>query len=272
MALSTDRTQKALNVVTLLYVASVPWDLLPVAFGRTLTPPITLIFLFMWIVCALRDFRIIRLPRLAGLFLALYLIWATLTAFWSIDPTVSLSTIGSVFPQAVMAVVLSNALGAVWLWSLATIGCSASIIGLIVLRNPLDPTRSDRANIAGVDENYTAMILAVGLAAIIYFAFHMRGRVSFLCLMPAFIIGLAILHTGSRSGAVALIAVIFVGLLGALWSTGVQPMRWLQLGLVGLVAFFAFGQAVSAGIVPPSSPRNIQPIRRSYRRRKVRYS
>ena len=215
--------RRILSVVTLLYVASVPYDILPVAYGRTLTGPLALLLIVTWTMSNLRRPEKISFPASAGSLLFLYCVWIICTVFWSSDASVSVRAVQSFLLQAPLVVIFSNRLGHVWLRSLVTLGCSTSVLGLVVLARPGDPLRGGRGSVGGVDENVTAMVLVVGLAALVYAATHLGGQRGALLVPLAIVTGVATLHTGSRSGAIAAVAVLGATLLLLIRQKHIRP-------------------------------------------------
>jgi len=240
---------RVLDGVTLLYVASVPFDILPVALGRTLTGPLALLLIATWFFSALRRHEKINFPRSAGTLLLLYCLWIICTVFWSVDTSASLDALQTILLQAPLVVILSNTLGRVWLRSLLTLGCSSSVLGLVLLARPQNALRADRASV-GVDENVTAMVLVVGFAALVYLVTRLGGRRSALLLPPAVVTGSAILHGGSRSGAIATVAVLVVALLPLLWRGRLRPVVWFRAAGIVLLIYFTFTIALDVGLLP----------------------
>jgi hypothetical protein len=148
-----------------------------------------------------------------------------------------------------LVVILSNTLGRVWLGSLVTLGCSTSVLGLVLLTRPPDALRGDRASV-GVDENVTAMVLVVGFAALVYLVTRLGGRRSALLLPPAVVTGSAILHGGSRSGAIAIVAVLVVALLPLIRRGRLRPVVWFRAAGIVLLTYFTFTIALDVGLLP----------------------
>jgi len=244
---SNDR--RVLSAVTLLYVASVPFDVLPVASGRTLTAPLALLLLATWFFSSLRRPEKISFPRSAGTLLFLYCSWIICTIFWSVDTGASITAAQTILLQAPLMVILSNTLGRVWLGSLVTLGCSTSVLGLVLLTRPPDALRGDRASV-GVDENVTAMVLVVGFAALVYVVTRVGGRRAALLLPPAVVTGVATLHGGSRSGAISTVAVLVVALLLLLQRGRLRPAVWFRAAGIVLLVYFAFTIALDVGLMP----------------------
>jgi O-antigen ligase len=244
---SNDR--RVLSAVTLAYVAYVPFDILPVAFGRTLTAPLALLLLATWFFSNLRRPEKINFPRSAGTLLFLYCSWLICTIFWSVDTGAAINAVQTFLLQAPLVVILSNTLGRVWLGSLVTLGCSTSVLGLVLLTRPPNPLRADRASL-GVDENVTAMVLVVGFAALVYVVTRFGGRRAALLLPPAFVTGAATLHGGSRSGAISAVAVLVVALLLLLQRGRLRPAVWFRTAGIVLLVYFAFTIALDVGLMP----------------------
>jgi O-antigen ligase len=242
--------RRVLSGVTLLYVASIPLDILPVANGRTLTGPLALLLIATWFFSGLRRPQKINFPRSAGTLLFLYCAWIICTIFWSVDTGESVAAAQRILLQAPLVVVLSNTLGRVWLRSLVTLGCSTSVLGLILLASPADAARLDRTNIGGIDENVTAMVLVVGFAALVYLVTSLGGRSAFLLLPPAVVTGAATLHGGSKSGAIATVAVLVVALLPLIRRGGLHPVLWFRAAGIVLLMYSTFTFALDLGLMP----------------------
>lgn len=250
----TERThpkdRRVLSAVTLLYVAYVPFDILPVVLGRTLTGPLALLLIVTWIISSLRRHEKIIFPGSAGSLLFLYCLWIICTIFWSIDAGASVDAVQTILLQAPLLVVLSNTLGPVWLRSLVTFGCSSAVLGLVVLTRPADALRGDRANVGGVDENITAMVLTVGFAVLVYAVTHLSGRRAALLVPLALVTGAATLHTGSRAGAVSVVAVLVVALLQFFRHGRLRPAVWIRSAGILLLAYFSYTISLDAGLLP----------------------
>jgi len=241
-----------LNAVTLLYVAYIPFDILPVAFGRTLTAPLAILLIFTWILSQLRRPEKVNFPRSAGILLFLYCFWGICTIFWSADTGTSLLAVQTILLQAPVVVILSNTLRQVWLPSLVTLGCSTGVLALVALSRPPVAIRAGRANVGGIDENVTAMILAAGFAALVYLGINLAGRRAALFVPLAVVTGAATLHTGSRTGAVAAVAALGVGVLPSIWRGRRRPATWFwAAGVMALISYASFSTAVKFGSLAP---------------------
>jgi len=119
----------------------------------------------------------------------------------------------------------------------------------MLLTRPPDALRGDRASV-GVDENVTAMVLVVGFAALVYLVTRLGGRRSALLLPPAVVTGSAILHGGSRSGAIAIVAVLVVALLPLIRRGRLRPVVWFRAAGIVLLIYFTFTIARDVGLLP----------------------
>ena len=239
-----------LDWATLLYIASIPFDAFSIAAGRTLTGPLGILLVAVWVMSNFRRPRKIHFPLLAGAILLIYFIWLICTVFWSSDPNLSTRALQTFIVQFPIVLILSNTLQRILLRGLVTLGFSSAILGLSLLLAPGDPLRGGRGSIGGVDENVTALVLVGGFAALISAASILGDRRSLLLIPPLVLSGVATLHTGSRSGAVAVVAVLGISLVSLIQQRHIRPSVVIQTLAVGLLAYFSYKAALGADRVP----------------------
>lgn len=239
-----------LDWLALLYIASIPFDAFSVTAGRTLTGPLAILLIAVWVVSNLRRPRTIHFPMLAAAILLLYSAWLICTVFWSSDPNLSTRALQTFILQFAVVLVLSNTLERVLLRGLITLGLSSATLAAILLMTPGDPLRGGRGSIGGVDENVTALVLVGGFAALISAAISLGDRRALLLVPPVILTGVATLHTGSRSGAVAVVAVLGVSLFSLAWRKHIRPSVVIQTLAVWLLAYFSYKMALGANRVP----------------------
>jgi hypothetical protein len=136
------------------------------------------------------------------------MVWAIASIGWSAAPERSQLGALSLAIQILALAVLCDLMTHLFRQSLQVLALSTSALAVLVLLQPADPLRAGRASVAGVDENITAMVLSVGFAAALHLSFKTSGRWYLWWLGSAAAIGVGLLHTGSRTGAVAIAATL----------------------------------------------------------------
>jgi len=243
--------RKVLDLVALLYVAAVPWDILPIAFGRTITAPIAAVLICAWVVDGLRAPQPIVLPRSAGPLLYLVGLWVLCTLAWASDFAQGLATAQTYLVQLPLVVILANVLPRLWRRALVVLGISAGFLAASVLLRPADAMRAGRAAISGVDENTTAMVLVVGFAALTFcLSVNIGKRRTLWLTVPLVLTGLAVLRTGSRTGAIAMAAVVGVALWFAVRDGRVSSGSASRTVGLAAVAASTVVWANSRGLIP----------------------
>jgi len=226
---------RLLSVVVLLYVAAVPFDLVNLAFGRTLTVPLALILLITWMGVNLRHHFVLAKLGLPELLLFLYVLWITCTAFWTASIDSTLQALPGLWLRAALVGVLINSLPGIWMAALVTLGSSSALLSLAILVGPTNSSRGDRGGLEGVDENVTALVLVVGLACLVFVASHFGIKATAILAVPLAVIGGAVLRLGSRTGAIAAAAVIVVAILSSTGLKSGSARAWVRaLGIVML--------------------------------------
>ena len=253
LAYPADRAEphrRMLHFVVLAYIATIPWDIMPVAFGRTASVPSAVLLIGTWIINRLRYPHFFRLPAGATIAIYAYVVWAATTVFWSPNADRAWLAFEALLAQVVVAFILATCIGPIWVRSLITLGGSAAVVSLIVLSNPANPARGGRANIAGANENFTALYLSLGYAALVFVIFQVSRRPQSLILMaPTLVVAAAVLHTGSRAGAVSIAVITIGGILQHIWISRTRPAVWAFAALVLVSTYLLYAAAVKAGIV-----------------------
>lgn len=239
-----------MRILTLAYVASVPFDILPVSFGRSITTPIGLVLVGLWGVSRLRRRSKFRFPASVTLILVMYLGWAATTITWSADPALSILTLQSLIVRALLLVVLCNTLPPIRDQVLAILGCSTAVLGLIILTQPADALRDGRSNVGGIDENVTALVLSIGFAAIICLLTFYRDKHHVLWLIPVGVVALATLHTGSRTGMIAIVMTTAVAIGRLLFRRPIRVSAVLRTAAIIVFLISCVHFAAQAGLVP----------------------
>jgi O-antigen ligase len=106
------------------------------------------------------------------------------------------------------------------------------------------------AHLDGIDENATALVLAVGFAALIYVAMHFDGRRAVFLGLIAAETGVATLRTGSRSGAIAASVVLLVALLQLIRQRRMRSVLMFRTAAMLLLVCASFIWALNAGLLP----------------------
>ena len=242
-----------LRAVVCAYAASLPTELFSLPIGVSLSTVTGALVLIVWTIVQLRDggFRQFRLGT-AGLAATTYWLWALLMSAGATDPGLAVKWVYSTGALVITTIALASVIGSFWRQAVAWFAGVATIVAAALLASPLDPTRGDRAALAGADENATAFILVVAFAADIYFVLHLSGWRRLGWVTAGIIAGAATLHSGSRSGALGLIAVMLTVVLTTFLSARRAPNRRSiavpLILLVGLVATYEV--LVAASLVP----------------------
>ena len=245
---SQSKNYKILDTLTVLYLALVPFDIIPLLGTRTITAPFGAVLVLAWLVDSSRRPERNRFPSIPGYLLFAYAVWATFTLFWSVDGGAATAALLNLLLQVALVVVLSDTMSRVWFPALISMGLSTCLLAVFLISRPADELRADRANIGGIDENVTALVLAVGLAALVFIVTSLKGRWALLTAVPAMVVGAAILHSGSRSGALAAAGIVGVAFLPLLRSA--RPSAWLRALILLALSYVAFTRARQAGLLP----------------------
>lgn len=251
------RSSRLTTLVALVYVASIPFDIVPVAGGivpvagaRTATPVVGALLLVVWLIDQIPNPVKIDVPLPAVLLLWAYTLWAIFSMFWSIDQAQSVAGLPRILSHLPLTIILCSLLQKIWLKALAVLGASTTALAWIVLLQPADIHRAERANFNGIDENVTALVLSVGFAALLHVALKVRGIPVVVTIIAAMITAGAILHTGSRSGAIALAAVLATTIAQGVARSRPSPRLMVGSLLSLLLGFLTFAYLQKSGQVP----------------------
>ena len=245
-----DTTEILLQRMCLLYSAVLPFDIVPIGLGRSGTAPAAALLLLAWLNFQLHRPR--RLPVGPSIILVLYLLgtWLCATLLWTANVGVTTSAIATLAVQIFVMIALADGLPGVWQKCLAWFGHGTSLVAIWVLMTGADRLRGGRAQIAGVDENMTAMSLAIGFAAVLYLISRRFTGSSILRWLEFVLIGAAILHVGSRTGLVAIGAVLALGVVIAFrGGDAVNRTSVIRIAVVFGVCAVGFRFLASTGLV-----------------------
>jgi O-antigen ligase len=229
-----------------LYVATVPFDLFAVFGGRTATVPAAGLLFFLWLLDLIQTRRRTITASRVGLPLYLYCVWCLVTGLWSVSPDGTLLNWTSLALQVVTAFVLADALGDHWRAALWTTVYSSAVLACILLTNPLNESRGGRGSVGGADENITAFVLCIGVAAAIYLMLDSRGLLRpVVAGLLAAVSSAGVIYTGSRTGFLSLVGIMLVGALLMRRRANISRRLLMIAG-----AFLAFPLFSSMGLVP----------------------
>ena len=238
--------------MALLYVLVLPFDILPLVYGKAITVPVSLILIFCWTADKIRWRARIDFPITVGVVMYLYLFWILATTVWSSAPGTTFGAAATMAAQFLLVVILVDVLPDIWETALKALALGTVALALLLLSQPANLERGGRAGV-GVDENVTAMTLTIGFAAIMYLAVRAsRGWVTGVYFGLVLLVGAGSVHVGSRTGFLAVAAVLVIGILPARDRIGRRGRsRMAVRGLVLVAMSLAFLEvARSAGMVP----------------------
>lgn len=241
---------RAVTWTALFYVATVPFDIVPIASGRSATPFAALLLIGVWTVNKLRRPVKVSAPPIAIMFMWAYSVWALLSFFWAVDQGRTVQSLATLLLQLPVVIVLSSLLPAMWPKALVVLGGATTALASAVLLQRGEAFSGGRANVAGVDENVTALVLAVGFAVLVHIALEAKFRYAVLSLLAAVVTASAVVGTGSRSGVVAVGSVIGVVLVQSVARS--KPSPRLVFGSLAVVVgiLMAYVQLSRSGQVP----------------------
>lgn len=225
------------------YVFTVPLDILPVAAGRSVQPPVAALFLTIWVFSKAQK-ALIRVPSAALGALYGIVFWSFASTFWSAAPAKTLIGATSLAFQILVFVALCDTLPRHFHASFRALALSSFTLACVVLSRPADALQGGRASVAGVDENTLAMVLSVGFASCLHLLFQGRGRTAWFWAFASAVCAAATVHTGSRTGVIALAGTLVVQLLVAL-----PLMRGLSRSIMRLVPLAIVGGLGLAGMI-----------------------
>ena len=231
-------------ILLTIFVFTIPWEKSVWVPGiGTLTRLLGFLALIFGAAAALRR-RSIRLPNLALLLAALFVIWEGLTWFWSLNPGAS----------AARAATFAQLFAMFWLvWDQcrtesaqrqllhAYVAGAVVASGDTVLRYLLNQqTYWRRYAAAGFDPNDLGLTLALAIPMALFLA-HREGWTSWLYRAAIVLIEVAILLTASRTAAIVTALAFSYALLT--WRISTR-MQWTTA--VALLLFFAAGMVAFA--------------------------
>jgi O-Antigen ligase len=239
-----------LTALTLVYAASLPWDLYPVALGKSPAAVSGVVLIVAWLFTQLQNGGVVPAAhhRIFAL-LFVYWLWMLATGLWSYSISATITELSTMTAVLLLALVLSDTLKTCWRAALAWVATSSVPVALSVIARPSNPLEDGRATSVGIDANVTAMSLACGFAICLFF--YLRpGRFKAartLAIAGVTLTAGAVLHTGSRSGAAALVVTTC---LGALLATSKRDLRYAAAGIT-VASLIALREVTKAGWVPP---------------------
>lgn len=207
---------KLLVRVACLYVLTVPFDLFAIDSlgGRTATVPAALLLLFVWLNDLGASRRTLPSFPAVAFWLLVYSGWCLTTALWSVNPQATLLNWTSLTLQMIVAYVLADSLRGRWRSALWAYVFGAAVLAVVLLANPLNEERGGRGSVGGADENITAFVLCIGVAAAIYLMLESSGaRRPVFAMLLALLIGAGVVYTGSRTGFLSLVGILLIATL-----------------------------------------------------------
>jgi O-antigen ligase len=236
----------SLVFISCIYVATIPFDLFTLVGGRTATLPAAGLLLFAWFADVSKSQRRVRMHGGVAFVLYLYAVWCFCTTLWSADVNGSLVNVTSLVIQILVAFVIADALGDRWKSAVWTLASSSAVLAAVLLARPLDDSRGGRGSIGGADENITAFVLCIGMAAAAHLMLDSPGvrRAVYAALLMA-ATGAGVIYTGSRTGFLSAVGILLVATL--LIKGKISLGRRIVMIVGALLAFQFF---VSIGLVP----------------------
>ncbi|MFD2080542.1 O-antigen ligase family protein [Actinopolymorpha cephalotaxi] len=194
-----------LRTATLLYIASVPFDVLPVLDGHTVSPFFAVLLVVAWVVDHWSRATRACLRKGVQAWAYAAVVWLTATLAWTADPVASRRAwLGVVTLLAVTVVLIDVLVGVLFHRALQVASLSSAVLATALLLAPADPNRADRASVDGVNEMGLAYVVAFGAACAAYLVVRESRYLHVVTFVLCF--GAA-LHVGSRTGALAVLAV-----------------------------------------------------------------
>jgi O-antigen ligase len=239
------------DMVMIAYAASVPYDIFATVGSRSVTSLLKILLLGTWIADLHRGHRVARFHGDIAVLLWLYCMWALTTMFWSSTPPSSRLSVGAaLLLNAALLPVLVDALTRVGRKVFVALGLGASGLAILIMTQPRTAETGGRVRIAGVDENVTALVLAVGFGALLYLLPRSSRRAYLPVAGLVLVIGAAILRTGSRTGVVAVVALLATAVFLALKDRQ-RPFYWIKVLACAVSGYFVLDAVQHAGQVPP---------------------
>ncbi len=227
-----------------MYVATVPFDPIPINFGRTLAFPFALLLIVSVSVDAILGRRAGGVPRSVTTILWLYAAWILLSTFWSYDQVASTATTVEIGIRFAVLFALAFLIPSHWrrLTGAYVVGAVCLSLWILIAGNE---EYIGRATLNGADENALALSLTVGFALCLAKMSEWKKALAPLLLLPAGVIALATIATGSRTGLGAMVLVISISLLSAKqWRRPFQTLLTVASSVAALV------YVEKAGILP----------------------
>lgn len=238
------RSQVLLERAAVAYCAVLPLDIVPFAFGRSVTAPFLILLLVAWLRNAYITGQGITVH--GGVLALFYLIfvWCIATLAWSASWPATLIASATLAVQLITVVALSQALPTCWRVCMRWLTHGTVVLAMWVLLSPISEDRQGRASVGGIDENVTGLVLTMGFAAGTYCLLMTDRRANApLLVVELLLIVTATLRGGSRTAVVAIAATMVVASLLALRPSrsegGLSVARgWLLMSAAG--ATYAF--------------------------------
>lgn len=236
-----------------LYAAFLPFDFLPFLGGRSVALPLAAIFLALYLVEFFSGRVKDTVPQGFGLLAVLLLTWAALTVVWSANRAETVLATASlgfhiVLVAGLYSVMRHRKIALLWCYSHGTLVAAV----LLLLAAP-NAARDERASVGGVDENGIALGIALGFAAACYLAiFVSKGLPRVLALAEMLVMGLAMAHTGSRTGVASVgLVLCAAGLIAILnGRIGARIRAMAATLLIVLCVYYGYHWGIAHGYVP----------------------
>ncbi|WP_394216121.1 O-antigen ligase family protein [Brachybacterium vulturis] len=234
------------QVAALLYCAAVPFDAFTVIAGRTLPSLVGAVFLVTWMASLTRRTAPLRFPRVLVVSAVALLAWAITTLLWA-PPEVRLIGVASMAYSIVLMALLVDTMKERLRSALLAYIAGACVLATWLVVSPTQ-RYSGRYSVGGADENETAFQFAIAIGAVVWLYLNAQVRSSLL-LGSGLLLGFGVILTGSRTGFVAMAAIVCAGL-----AHGALSRRGASLRMVLLVAMGLIAVAVAAAL-------NVIPLR-----------
>lgn len=212
------KTRQNLERAVLLLVFLMPFDIIPLVLGRSVTTPVGVVVAILWVTHNIRFGTRSALSRKAITIGYAWVVWCLATAWWSASFSATVVAVSSLLVQLIMVVVLCDVLPNLRERSLYWFSAGATGLSVWALTAPVAQDASGRVRVGDVDQNVTGLVLTVGLAGAVYllvFSAHKAGRL--ILVLEVALIFMAIVKVGSRT-AIAAVAMIMVAVVAvSMW-------------------------------------------------------
>lgn len=249
--MTEEASRRQLERLCLPFIALLPFDIFPMLAGRPITTPFLVFMAVAWFVHVGRFGSRGMVGQGVGWLMVMWVTWCVSTLLGSPVSAISVIPVLSLTAQLVMVAVLVEVLPGLGDRAVVWLTGGVTLMAVWALTLPVTEEQSGRVQVGGVDQNVTSLVLAVGLAGVVYLLMFAGRRPSILNLLQFCVIVVAIVRVGSRTGVAAAVAIVAAALaLGAWRLLRARANGFLRGAALLLGVFLVSTYLAASGMIP----------------------